>query len=334
MEITRYYLTENRCYKAGKRMTPKGIVVHSTGANNPNLCRYIGPDDGVIGPNKYGNHWNQASSSKCVHAMIGKDKNGVVRCYQTLPWDYKPWGCGSGSKGSYNNSHIQFEMQEDDLADTTYFAQVYDLAVSLCAYLCKECGIHPGEIVSHREAHDAGYASNHGDPHTWFAKQGKTMDDFRADVGRALGSVTQPTVPLYTRQVNTPGDTLNVRGAANAKGDKLGELAHGSAVEAYGLADNGWVLIQQGSLRGWVNGKYLVDYTSKPELTRILKLKSPNMRGEDVRWAQARLNALGYNSGTPDGIFGPNTDKAVKAFQGANGLSKDGDIGPKTWAKL
>lgn len=334
MNITRYYLTENRCYKAGKRMTPKGIVVHSTGANNPNLCRYIGPDDGVIGPNKYGNHWNQASSSKCVHAMIGKDKNGVVRCYQTLPWDYKPWGCGSGSKGSYNSSHIQFEMQEDDLTDTAYFAQVYDLAVSLCAYLCKEYGIHPGEIVSHREAHDAGYASNHGDPHTWFAKQGKTMDDFRADVGRALGSVTQPTVPLYTRQVNTPGDTLNVRGAANAKGDKLGELAHGSAVEAYGLAGNGWVLIQQGSLRGWVNGKYLTDYAAKPELARILKLKSPNMRGEDVRWAQARLNALGYNCGTPDGIFGPNTDKAVKAFQRANGLSQDGDIGPKTWAKL
>ena len=107
MEITQYYLTENRCYKAGKRMTPKGIVVHSTGANNPNLCRYIGPDDGVIGPNKYGNHWNQASSSKCVHAMIGKDKTGTVRCYQTLPWNYQPWGCGSGSKGSYNSSHIQ-----------------------------------------------------------------------------------------------------------------------------------------------------------------------------------------------------------------------------------
>ncbi len=212
----------------------------------------------------------------------------------------------------------------------------------------------------------------------------------------------QPTEPLYTRQVNTPGDTLNVRDEANAKGTKLGELAHGSTVEVYGLADNGWALIQQGSLRGWVNGKYLVEpkktfapyivrvtadalnirkgpgtnydvagcirdkgsytivdeqdgwgrlksgagwislaYTTKagdagtkPELTRILKLTSPNMRGEDVRWAQERLNELGYNCGTPDGIFGPNTDKAVKAFQRANGLSQDGDIGPKTWAKL
>lgn len=406
MEITQYYLTENRCYKAGATMTPKGIVVHSTGANNPNLCRYIGPDDGVIGPNKYGNHWNQTSSSKCVHAMIGKDKNGMVRCYQTLPWTYKPWGCGSGSKGSYNNSHIQFEMQEDGLTDAAYFSKVYDLAVSLCAYLCKAYGIPASSVVSHREAHDAGYASNHGDPHTWFAKQGKTMDDFRADVGRALGSGTQPTAPLYTRQVNTPGDTLNVRDAANAQGKKLGALAHGSRVEVYGLADNGWVLIQQGSLRGWVNGKYLTEeaagftpyvvrvtadalnirkgpgtgydvagcirdkgsytiveeqkgwgrlksgagwislsYTdtvnkaeentgAKPELTRVLKLVSPNMRGEDVRWAQQRLKALGYDCGTADGIFGTKTDNAVKAFQKAKGLSQDGDIGPKTWDKL
>ena len=151
---------------------------------------------------------------------------------------------------------------------------------------------------------------------------------------KASGGTTHAPASFGQKMVNTPDDTLNVRDAANVNGKKLGELKDRSLVEVYGLAGNGWVLIQQGALRGWVNGKYLVDYTSKPELTRILKLKSPNMRGEDVRWAQARLNALGYNCGTPDGIFGPNTDKAVKAFQRANGLSQDGDIGPKTWAKL
>ena len=151
---------------------------------------------------------------------------------------------------------------------------------------------------------------------------------------KASGGTAQEPASLGQKMVNTPGDTLNVRDAANAKGDKLGELKDRSLVEVNGLAGNGWVLIQQGALRGWVNGKYLVAYTAKPALTRILKLTTPNMRGEDVRWAQARLNSLGYSSGTPDGIFGPNTDKAVKAFQRANGLSQDGDIGPKTWAKL
>ena len=74
----------------------------------------------------------------------------------------------------------------------------------------------------------------------------------------------------------------NVRDVANVNGAKLGELKDRESCEVYGPAGNGWALIQQGSLRGWVNGKYLADYSAKPDLTRILKLKSPNMRGEDV----------------------------------------------------
>ena len=34
-------------------------MVHSTGANNPNLKRYACPNDGLLGENQYGNHWNQ-----------------------------------------------------------------------------------------------------------------------------------------------------------------------------------------------------------------------------------------------------------------------------------
>ena len=67
-----------------------------------------------------------------------------------------------------------------------------------------------------------------------------------------------PEKPLGQKQVNTPGDTLNVRDAAVYTAKKLGELKHGSVVEIYGLADNGWVLVQQSDLRGWVNGAYLV----------------------------------------------------------------------------
>ena len=67
----------------------------------------------------------------------------------------------------------------------------------------------------------------------------------------------QPEKSMGQKQVNTPGDTLNVRDAAVYTAQKLGELKHGSVVEIYGLADNGWMLVQQGSLRGWVNGAYL-----------------------------------------------------------------------------
>lgn len=77
-------LTKNDCYKAYQRMTPKGIVVHSTGANNPNLRRYIAPDDGVIGKNLYNNDWNRGGLDVAVHGFIGLDKttmlNSIKHC--------------------------------------------------------------------------------------------------------------------------------------------------------------------------------------------------------------------------------------------------------------
>lgn len=53
-----------------------------------------------------------------------------------------------------------------------------------------------------------------------------------------------------------------------------------------------------------------------------------------VRRMQTKLNRLGYNCGTADGIFGSNTEKQVKAFQAANNLTADGYAGAKTLSKL
>ena len=72
-----------------------------------------------------------------------------------------------------------------------------------------------------------------------------------------------------------------------------------------------------------------------PIPVRVLKLKNPMMRGEDVRRLQialaARFPSLGLGI---DGKFGPNTDKAVKKFQKSVGLKQDGDVGEKTRAAL
>ncbi len=55
MNIITAYATKNDCYKAARKMKPAGIVVHSTGANNPYLKRYVdAPDE--VGVNQYGNH--------------------------------------------------------------------------------------------------------------------------------------------------------------------------------------------------------------------------------------------------------------------------------------
>ncbi|MBX0331308.1 DUF4157 domain-containing protein [Oscillochloris sp. ZM17-4] len=57
--------------------------------------------------------------------------------------------------------------------------------------------------------------------------------------------------------------------------------------------------------------------------------------GDSVKTAQEKLNAHGASPQlVADGIFGPKTLTATKAFQGAHGLAEDGIIGPKTWGAL
>ena len=57
-------------------------------------------------------------------------------------------------------------------------------------------------------------------------------------------------------------------------------------------------------------------------------------RGELVKALQTRLNEQGYGAGNTDGIFGSNTEKAVKALQSAAGLAVDGKVGKNTWTAL
>lgn len=63
----------------------------------------------------------------------------------------------------------------------------------------------------------------------------------------------------------------------------------------------------------------------------ILKTGSKN---DAVKWLQRKLNYLGYKCGSADGIFGPKTDAAVRAFQRAKKLSADGIVGANTWRAL
>lgn len=62
-------------------------------------------------------------------------------------------------------------------------------------------------------------------------------------------------------------------------------------------------------------------------------LKAGN-KGIKVTELQSDLNKAGFSPGAADGIFGPATERAVKAFQQANGLVVDGIVGPATQAAL
>ncbi len=191
MNLRKLIFVNNDCYKAGRTITPKGIMIHSTGANNPNLKRYVGPDDGLLGKNQYNNHWNQAKPDGrqvCVHGFIGKLADGTIATYQTLPWNHRGWHAG----GDANNTHISFEICEDGLTDATYFNKVYKEAVELCVHLCKLYNLTEKKIIGHYEGYRLGIASNHSDPSNWFPKHGKSMDTFRADVKKLLAEDKKP----------------------------------------------------------------------------------------------------------------------------------------------
>ena len=212
MRLRQQLLTRNECYITGKTIRPRGVMVHSTGANNPNVSRYVPGDPEIgqsgnprwnvyhpggkdIGPHPY--IYDQKTKrcktcggrQVCVHAFLGKFADGQAGVVQTLPWTMRGWHSGSGKKGSAQNTHIGFEICEDGLADPEYFRAVYQEAVELTAYLCQQFGLDPladGVVICHQEGYRRGLASNHKDVLHWFPMHGKTMDDFRTDVARIM----------------------------------------------------------------------------------------------------------------------------------------------------
>ena len=262
MNLHQLIFTENACYKSGRKITPRGIMVHSTGANNPMLSRYVGPDDGFLGKNRYNNHWNQPMNTQvCVHGFIGKLADGSVATYQTLPWDHRGWHAG----GSANNTHIGFEICEDGLEDGEYFREVYREAVELCAYLCKKYGLTEKDIICHSEGYRKGIASNHADVMHWFPKHGKSMDTFRADVKALLeqnGATESDVTPAQpapvpevkiigarskservagTYRVNGRDGNLNLRAGPGTDHQLIAVIPNGTTFRCYGYHTGNWL---------------------------------------------------------------------------------------------
>ena len=199
MKIVEHFLTRNRCYQAAKQNTKGGLMLHSVGCPQPSAQVFV-------------NSWNSADKSVCVHAFIDANTGDV---YQTLPWEYRGWHCGSGPNGSGNNTHIGVEMCEPACIRYTGGARftcsnveearaavrrTYESAVQLFAELCERFRLDPladGVILSHEEGHKRGIANNHGDPvHLWNQlNMGYTMDGFRKAVKAAMGSAAVPAEP-------------------------------------------------------------------------------------------------------------------------------------------
>ena len=214
--------TQSTCYKGTTKMNVLGVLWHSTGANNKTIKRYVQPSDNdpnrdalikLIGKNQYGNDWNHISHQAGLNCWIGTLADGSVATVQTMPWNFKPWGCGSGKNGSCNNGWIQFEICEDSLTDSVYFNAAYKEACEITAFLCRKFNLDPHGTVNyngvkvpvilcHADSYDLGLGSNHGDIDHWFPKHGKSMATVRNDVAKLLANSGSPEVKeegVYTK---------------------------------------------------------------------------------------------------------------------------------------
>jgi hypothetical protein len=278
-------LIENECYIDAKESVVRGIMVHSTGVNTPNLSTYVAPDDGIVGGGANNVGWNTAlpgGREVAAHAFIGKDENGVVRVYQTLPWEIRGWHSGSANmepdiraNNANRNGYIGFEMCEDDLTDGMYFEQVYAAAVELTASLCLEYKIKPEYpyIIGHKEGNELQIASAHVDPDHWFKRFGKSMDTFRRDVAlRVIRQLEKPATPTSI--------TLTIDGVKS-------------------VAFDGFT-INENSIGGVGSGNEPNEYVSLDELTAALEGTGAEFSvSSDSNWSPY------LNLGEPANLAGP-----------------------------
>lgn len=305
MNVIQSILTRNVCYTAGKKITVKGLMLHSVGCSQPSAEVFI-------------NQFNNPNYRRaCVHAFIDANSGDV---YQTLPWNHRGWHSG----GSSNNTHIGVEMCEpacikytggatftcsDLAAAKASVAKTYKAAVELFAARCKEFNLDPladGVIISHKEGYQRAIATNHGDPeHLWTQLgTGYTMDGFRNDVKKAMGGVVPSGV--------TKTETTAPKKASYSLTQFVKDVQKATGAAVDGIAGKE-TLSKTVTVSASVNNKHAV-----------------------VKAIQKRLNALGFDCGTVDGIAGAKFTAAVIKYQTANKCVADGEITAKnkTWKKL
>ena len=335
MKLKQCILTRNDCYTKGTKMTggkPTGIVVHSTGANNPNLKRYVQPlptdkDYSVImadlGDNIYNNDWNKSykngetNRQVCVHAFIGKNAAGEIETYQTLPFNICCWGVGGGAKGSYNNNpqaRVQFEICEDGLTNKTYFNAVFKEAIEFCAYICNLYNLPVSTISSHAESYKAGYGSNHGDCDHWLKKHGKDMDWFRSEVKKLLDADEVEAVKknLYRVQVgafavhkNATNYAVTLKKAGFDTYIVKSGLLYKVQVGAYAVKSNATTMLNKLKSAGF-SGYVTTSASGKVVENTVTQLKSVDEIAKEVilgKWGNGtarkqKLTAAGYDYAT------------------------------------
>lgn len=309
--------TQSNCYKATREMKVLGVLWHSTGANNPSIKRYVQPSDNapdrekmlkLLGKNQYNNDWNHINRQAGMNCWIGKLADESITTVQTMPWNWRPWGCGSGPKGSCNDGWIQFEICEDNLKNKEYFEAVYEEACQITAYLCKMFNIDPlgtvqykgitiPTIICHKDSYTFGCGNNHADIYHWFPKYGKSMETARQDVANILKSNNaQISKPIESKNETNSlqiGQTIKLKdGAVYTTGKAIPNWVMKKDLYVRKINGNNITIsiLKSGAITGVVNiNQIKLDKMSpyRVQVSKILNVRSePNDKAKIVAQIQ------------------------------------------------
>lgn len=192
------HATQNGAYRSGRVISKhQGCVNHSVGCAQPKAEVFF-------------NSMNKTSAQWGVNAILGDFHLGEGRILVTLDLKARPWGCGSGKKGSWNNTKIQWEVCEpaghtyaggtmvayDTAKNQAYFDRMWKMLVAWNVYCVVKLGYPVSGISDHAESYREGYGSNHSDMGQWLPKHGKSMDALRAEVQAILENKEDEEVDL------------------------------------------------------------------------------------------------------------------------------------------
>ena len=179
---------QNGAYASGRKISkPQGCVNHSVGCAQPKAEVFF-------------NSMNKASAGWGVNAILGDFHLGEGRIILALDLHGRPWGCGAGKNGSWNNTKIQWEVCEpaghtyaggtmigyDAQKNQVFFDRMWKMLIAWNVYCVVKLGYPVSGISDHAESYRAGYGSNHGDMGHWLPKHGKSMNDLRTEVQAVL----------------------------------------------------------------------------------------------------------------------------------------------------
>ena len=208
---------------------------------------------------------------------------------------------------------IENEGTYSSVAPTT---ALWNRLIDLCAYMCQQYSIAPTRIFGHRD-----YNNTLCPGDVLYSRLPQLRDAVAAKLGQ-----TNPPDPVTWPTVNQ-GDSgeavrsvqylLRQRGRTELTPDGIFGPMTDTAVRWFQSA-NGLV----------VDG--IVGSQTWPVLVFTVRLGD---RNEAVKGAQSQLNRHGAAL-TVDGVFGSQTDAAVRNFQTAKRLTVDGVVGPVTWQHL